>query len=192
MKEVFKLTGVLFLICLISGALLAAVNSATKDAINKAGMAEKLDAIKQVLPSKEAVEFDVKTIKIKHNDATWIFYVARDQDKFVGAAVECSSNKGYSGEVRIMLGINAEDNVQAIAIVAQAETPGLGARMVEPAFKDQFKNKNITTTKWAVTKDQGDIDQITAATISSRAVVDAVKSGIDVFKEHKTEIINSN
>ena len=88
-----------------------------------------------------------------------------------------------------MVGINAEDNVQAIAIVAQSETPGLGARMVEPAFKDQFKNKNISRTKWAVKKDQGDIDQITAATISSRAVVDAVKSGLDIFKEHKAKIV---
>lgn len=190
MKEIIKLTGVLTLICLISGSLLAAVHSATKDAIAKAAMAEKLDAIKQVLPTKEGGEFDVKQLDIVDNDQTWTFYVARDQGKFVGAAVESSSDKGYSGEIKIMVGINAKNNVQAIAIVAQSETPGLGARMVEPSFKDQFKNKNINTTKWAVKKDQGDIDQITAATISSRAVVDAVKAGIDVFIKHKAEIIN--
>ncbi len=189
MKEILKLTGVLFLICIISGALLAAVNSATKAPIAKAAMAGKLEAIKQVLPTKDGVEFDVNPLEIKDNDKVWTFYVARDRGEFVGAAVETSSNKGYSGEIKIMLGINAEDKVEAIAIIAQSETPGLGARMVEPAFKDQFKNKQINSTKWAVKKDQGDIDQITAATISSRAVVDAVKSGIDIFKEHKAEIV---
>ncbi len=189
MKEIIKLTSVLTLICLISGALLAAVSSVTKAPIEKAAMAGKRKAIDKVLPAKEGVKFDVEPLDIIDNDQTWTFYVARDQGKFVGAAVEASSDKGYSGEVKIMVGINAENNVQAIAIVAQSETPGLGARMVEPSFKDQFKNKNINTTKWAVKKDQGDIDQITAATISSRAVVDAVKAGIDVFTKHKAEII---
>ena len=61
--------------------------------------------------------------------------------------------------------------------------------MVEPEFKDQFNGKNINTTKWAVKKDQGDIDQITAATISSRAVVDAIQQAVEVFKKHKNEIV---
>lgn len=189
MKEIFKLTGVLFLICLISGALLAAVNSATKAPIAKAAMAGKLEAIKQVLPVKKDGELDVAPIKIMNSDKEITFYVACDNGKFVGVALECSSNKGYSGEIKIMLGINAAETVQAIAIISQSETPGLGARMVEPAFKDQFKSKNINTTKWAVKKDQGDIDQITAATISSRAVVDAINNGIKIFKQHKSEII---
>lgn len=188
MKEILKLTGVLFIICLISGALLAAVNAATKGPIAKAAKAGKLNAIKQVLPQNAKTP---EPVKITDNGKDWTFYVARNNGKFVGVAVETSSNKGYSGTIKIMLGINAEENVQAIAIISQAETPGLGARMVEPIFKDQFKNKNINTTKWAVKKDQGDIDQITAATISSRAVVDAINTGINVFKKHKAEIINN-
>ena len=189
MKEIFKLTAVLCVICLISGSLLAVVNKVTEEPIAKAAMKGKEAAIKQVLPADTEGKMKISKVDIQDEHRNWVFYVARVDGKFVGTAVECSSNKGYGGEIKIMLGINAQDKVQDIAILSQHETPGLGAKMVEPEFKGQFKGKDIVATKWAVKKDQGDIDQITAATISSRAVTGAVKSGIDVFLKHKNEIV---
>ena len=80
-----------------------------------------------------------------------------------------------------MLGINADNETEAIAILGQKETPGLGANIEGDGFRSNFTKKSITETQWAVAKDSGDIDQITAATISSRAVVDAVKSAVDAY-----------
>jgi len=79
------------------------------------------------------------------------------------------------------LGINAEDKTEAIAVLSQKETPGLGANMTGKKFKSNFVQKDIKATKWSVKKDGGDIDQITAATISSRAVSGAVKDAIAAY-----------
>jgi electron transport complex protein RnfG len=71
------------------------------------------------------------------------------------------------------------------------ETPGLGAKIREPKFKDRFKNRTLSNTTWAVKKDAGDIDGITGATISSRAVIDAIKEGLEFYGDHEVAIVGS-
>ena len=83
-----------------------------------------------------------------------------------------------------MVGVTADKSLCAIDVLKAKETPGLGAKIDAPEFKEQFNGKGIEATKWAVTKDQGDIHAVTAATISSRAVVAAVSQGLDVLKKN--------
>ena len=90
-----------------------------------------------------------------------------------------------------MVGVNAAGEIQGVEILKQLETPGLGARITEPGFRQGFAGRNIADTDWRVRKDGGDIDQITAATISSRAVVEAVKAGVEVFKRNEEQIRNT-
>jgi len=180
MKEMLRLILTLSIICLISGALLAKVDTLTKMPIEKANRAKKLDAIKNVLPTCDN-QPDQNSCVVEHAGAEWIFYVARNGSDYAGAAVETSSSAGYGGDISLMLGINAEDKTEAIAILSQKETPGLGANIETDKFQSNFKQKELKTTNWTVKKDGGDIDQITAATISSRAVSGAVKEAIAAY-----------
>ncbi|MCA1809010.1 MAG: RnfABCDGE type electron transport complex subunit G, partial [Lentisphaerae bacterium] len=128
------------------------------------------------------------TCVISVQDRAWTFYRARQKGQFAGAAFEASSDQGYSGTIRIMAGVSADDKVSGVAIIEQMETPGLGARIAEPSFTSQFRDRAIQATKWAVTKDGGDINAITGATISPRAVVEALKTGLNVYEQNKQRI----
>lgn len=187
MKDLVKLVGVLLVICAVAGALLAAVSMITAEPIEAAARSEKLQAIETVLP-KHTNAPDGETVTVKANDKTWTFYIARRDGTYVGTAVESVSSQGYGGDIAVMIGINTKNAIEAIEILQQKETPGLGAKIAEPAFKNAFAGKPLRGTRWAVRKDNGDIDQITAATISSRAVVDAVKQAIDVYLAHADTI----
>jgi electron transport complex protein RnfG len=96
---------------------------------------------------------------------------------------------GYSGNIEIMVGVDPAGAVTGIEILSHAETPGLGAKITQPAFKKQFVGKNLENADWRVKKDGGQFDQITGATISPRAVVGAVHRGLEFFAGHRDEIL---
>jgi len=183
MKELFRLVGVLFVICTVAGALLAFVHGITQAPIDAAAKQETVDAVRDVLP-----EYDndpvADAVTVEHRGAEWTFYVAKLNGAFNGAAFETSSPKGYGGAISVMVGVRAGGALNGIAILRHQETPGLGAHIEGEAFRGQFAGLQPDPTQWAVRKDGGDIDQITAATISSRAVVDAVEQGLQVYKQY--------
>ncbi len=187
MKNILQMIAVLGAICVLAGGLLATINQITKKPIEQSLRTEKMQAMKKVLPPYDNDPMTCICV-VKDNGKSWTNYVARKNGQFVGAAFESSSDQGYSGTIRILVGVTPSNTVQGLEILQQAETPGLGARITEPAFLDQFKEKNIETTKWKVKKDGGDIDAITGATISPRAVLDALQAGLNVFEKHKKEI----
>lgn len=187
MKETAKLILVLTVICLVAGLLLAWVNDLTAEPIKQVEKAKKMKAIKKVLPAYDNDPY-AETFNVEEAGKKWTFFVARKNNKFVGSAFEVSSSKGYGGKIKIIVGVNATENIQAIEILEHKETPGLGAKIEDNEFKTRFANRSIKKTRWTVKKDQGDIDEITAATISSRAVVEAVKKGLDVYIKHEDKI----
>ena len=174
----------LFVICVVSGGILGIVYNATKDPIAAAEAAKKNEAIKNVLP--EFNELKETMVKSALEDAELPFYLAYDADNnFIGAAVQTFTNKGFSGNIALMVGILADGTVNNISVLQHAETPGLGSKMTEPSFKDQFNNKNASSFNFNVKKDGGDVDAITAATISSRAFCDAVNRALSTFENNK-------
>lgn len=174
----------LFVICVVSGGVLGLVYNATKDPIAAAEAAKKTEAIKNVLP--EFNELKETMVKSAMEDAEIPFYLAYDADNnFIGAAVETFTNKGFSGNISLMVGILANGTINNISVLQHAETPGLGSKMSESSFKDQFNNKNTTSFNFNVKKDGGDVDAITAATISSRAFCDAVNRALSTFENNK-------
>jgi electron transport complex protein RnfG len=183
MKDTLRLIVVLTLICLLAGLMLAWVNKFTAEPIKQAELAEKMNALREVLPEYDNAPNN-DTCVIESDGKEWIFYVARKGGSFVGAAFETVSSEGYGGDITIMVGVTADKSLCAIDVLKAKETPGLGAKIDAPEFKEQFNGKGIEATKWAVTKDQGDIHAVTAATISSRAVVAAVSQGLDVLKKN--------
>ena len=174
----------LFVICVVSGGVLGLVYNATKDPIAAAETAKKTEAIKNVLP--EFNELKETKVKSALEDVDIPFYLAYDaNNNFIGAAVETFTNKGFSGNISLMVGILANGTINNISVLQHAETPGLGSKMSESSFKDQFNNKNTTSFNFNVKKDGGDVDAITAATISSRAFCDAVNRALSTFENNK-------
>ncbi len=187
MKDMLKMVVVLGVICVLAGGLLAVVNRVTKDPIAAAMREEKMKAMRVVLPDYDNDPMTCTNTVIE-NGKTWVFHVATKDGKFTGAAFEAASDQGYSGTIRIMVGVKADDTIQGLEILQQTETPGLGARIAESSFRDQFRSRNILNTNWKVKKDGGDIDAITGATISPRAVLDALRAGLKVYSAHKADI----
>ena len=173
----------LFVICIVAGGVLGIVFNATKDPIAAAENAKKTEAIKNVLPEFQ----ELKDIKVKSamEDDSLKFHLAYTDSTFIGAAVETFTNKGFSGNISLMVGILADGTIKNISVLQHAETPGLGSKMEEETFKGQFCDKNPASFNFSVKKDGGDVDAITAATISSRAFCDAVNRALSTFENNK-------
>lgn len=171
MKKIVQLVLALTVISAICAAVLALVNSKTKDRIASLTAEKTANAAKAVLPS------DVKVTDIrpdpKNADLKVMFgYADAAKTKILGYAVPGISPKGYGGEIRLMVGLTAERKVITYRVLAANETPGLGAKLGDMAFANQFGGKDGPSLK--VKKDGGAIDAITGATITSRAVCDAI------------------
>jgi electron transport complex protein RnfG len=162
----------LFLICSLASVALAGVYLITLKPITEAQKAKKEKAIREVIP-----DFDTlvsKTVKAAGSDEDIVLNYGYKDSVMVGIAVETYSTKGYNGLIKIMVGFLPDGTINKIAVLQQKETPGLGTKMTSPAFTGQFYGKTPAAFKLAVRKDGGDVDAITAATISSRAFCDAV------------------
>ena len=177
---------VLSLVSLIAGSSLAIVNELTKEPIAKA-QAEKLKkAIAMVTP-----EFDsLKTYNMappKNIGDQLNFYEVRRNDTVVATAVKSWTDKGFSGRMWVIVGFLPDGTIYNSNILWHKETPGLGDKtnIKKSDWNTQFKQKNPANYSLTVTKDGGDVDAITAATISSRAYCDAVQRAYDVFIENK-------
>ncbi len=171
----------LLVITVVASFSLGSIYNLTKEPIEKSKKLKKELAIKKVVP-----EFDnIKTYKVKPEDGTdsLVFNEVYKNDELVGTAIETYTDKGFGGRVRLMAGFLPDGTIKNIEILELKETPGLGTKMVEPKFKDQFNDKNPDSFKLIVDKDGGDVDAITAATISSRAFCDAVQRAYNVLKK---------
>jgi len=170
-------------ISLVASLSLGAVYNLTKEPIAKAQLQKKENAIKQVVPAFDKLE----QISVTPEDGgdPVIINKAVKGDSVIGYAVETYTDKGFSGRVLLMVGFSPEGSIINTAVLKHTETPGLGDKMdiSKSDFPNQFKNQNPETFKLMVKKDGGQVDAITAATISSRAFCDAVQRGYDAVKK---------
>jgi electron transport complex protein RnfG len=187
MKEIVRLMVVLTLISTAAGVVLAYTNKVTRDPIQKARSKETVEALALVLPPFDN-QPSACTNVIAAQGRNWTFYVARLNGRYAGAAFESISPKGYGGEIKLMVGVTADGVVKDVRILSQQETPGLGTKVTEKPFRSQLANKPVAGTVWKVRKDGGPFDAVTGATISSRAVLEAIQSGLDVYREHQAAI----
>lgn len=179
-----NMTVTLFVITFVASASLGLVYQSTKNPIADAQMAKINNSIKAVVP-----EFDNQPYKESYSvmvdGRELTFFPAKKEGQPVGIAVKTFSNNGFSGLIELMVGFLPDGTIYKIAVVSHKETPGLGDKM-EPAksnFSVQFEGKNPEDFKLMVKKDGGDVDAITASTISSRAYCDAVDRAFKAFKE---------
>lgn len=166
-------------ITIVAAALLAGVYTMTEKPIKAAALNKQIEAISAVTPQfdndpvAEAVD-----ITPEGESTPLKVFPAKKDGKLVGAAVESYSLAGFSGEIKLIYGFDIDGNITGYEVMSHAETPGLGAKMGEwfrsPEGKRNVIGLNPATSNMTVAKDGGDIDAITAATITSRAFLDAL------------------
>ena len=179
----------LFVITIVAGFSLGFVNEMTVGPIAKGKIERKVNALKLVLPEfdNNPVE-EVLLIKSEFAKDSVEVYPAFKNNEFVGAAVIGSTEKGFSGLIKIMVGFKPDGTIQNIEVLEQKETPGLGTKMKDDKFIAQFRDKNPSSFNVMPTKDQGEVDALTGATITTRAFGEAVQMAYDEFMKNNSSI----
>lgn len=173
----------LTLISLVASACLGFVYELTKKPIELSNLNKKLNAIKLVVPDfNNNPNEEMFRLPTGDGDSLDI-YPAKKDNIITGYAVNTNSSKGFSGNISLMAGFRPDGTIIGITVLDQKETPGLGTKMNEPSFRDQFINKNPSEFVLKVKKDGGKVDAITAATISSRAFCDAVQRAYNALQK---------
>ena len=184
-----NMVAVLFTITLVASAGVGYVNMITVGPIAEAKAAATQSALRAVLPSFDRTE----TTELTLDELPVAVHTARSGEAVVGYAVETASKNGFSGMIRMVVGFDATGRVLNVNVLEQNETPGLGTKMADEgnvllaSVKGRkLESKKLVDGKLAVTKDGGDVDALTAATISSRAYVDAINRAWMAYKSVAT------
>ncbi|MEA4974929.1 MAG: RnfABCDGE type electron transport complex subunit G [Paludibacter sp.] len=178
---------VLTSITLVAAVALGSVYNLTKEPIEASKRAKQENAIMEVLPPDVLIK-GADTITIEGMPEPFYVYQAYAGDEFVGAAVQTYSKNGFSGEIKIMVGFDAKGSIINYSVLEQKETPGLGTKMVD-WFKTEKGNQDIrglngSKNNLNVTKNGGEVDAITAATISSNAFLEAVRYAYSAYSQN--------
>jgi electron transport complex protein RnfG len=174
-KNPLVLISVLTIIALLSGVILGFANSVTEDVIIENEIKATNAALQAVMPNADT--FDI----VESGDEALVLYECKQNGTLVGVAGIISTN-GFGGQVRIMVGVDVLTGAMTSArVLSHSETPGLGARVEEEAHLSQYNGKS---GELALNKDGGNIDAISGATISSRAVLEGVNEATKIVKSY--------
>jgi len=190
----------LLVFAVIFTALMAGTYALTKDIVAENERKAKVALIAQVLPAgsfdndilKDAISQDATALKQLNAEAGSQIFRAQKDGKTNAVVVETIAPDGYSGKIKLLVGVAADGRVLGVRVVAHKETPGLGDYIdaAKSAWIAQFEGKSLSVPRadeWKVKKDGGQFDYIAGATISPRAVVKAVKNTLDyVAAQHAT------
>lgn len=203
----------LTLIALVAAALLALINSVTQEPIKAIKEKNQSDGIKSVLRIDAAEEVSVKETDV---DGYTLFAVTRADGSYAGTAVRSTDKAGFGGDIVVLVGFANDGEILGYQVMEHAETPGLGARAGEwfrtasassekkvggfskaffgnpdPAGNHNIVGMNPAASKLTVSKDGGDVDAITASTITSRAFLRAVQNAYNVFRGQQADAATS-
>ena len=196
LKNALRTSAILFAFALVGTAMLAFTHARTEPVITRGQLEAKRVLLSQVLPanlydndllaSQQSVPPD-DLLGTRQASALWL---ARHGGAFSGVVLEAIAPDGYSGNIALLIGIDANGSVTGVRVTAHRETPGLGDYIdrAKSAWIDQFSGKSLTNPEpkhWKVAKDGGVFDARAGATITPRALVKAVKSALDYFARHR-------
>ena len=194
-----NMTVTLFIVTFVAAGILGFVHDLTKDAIELAKQKAQQEAIESVLPPFETLGTSYKVLPEDGTDSLQFFPAYDANNQLVGTAVETYTKKGFSGLISIMAGLSPDGTITGYEVLDHKETPGLGSKMGlwfknEAKSKQNIIGKNPGTIKFQVSKDGGDIDAITASTISSRAFLDAIVRAYKTYEgaKHNNEVTKND
>ena len=195
LESSFKnMVGVLTVVAVVAGLLLGYVNKLTAEPIAQANAKALSDAIALVVPGFDN-EPAANPDTIEVDGVTYKIYKATKGDKFIGAAVESSAN-GFGGALTVLVGFDADGKIIDYSLLSHAETPVLGSKAADwfqKGGKGDITGKNPGDKPLTVSKDGGEIDAITASTITSRAFLNAVNAAYAAYaKQNGNEAAGLN
>ena len=194
MTSTWRLVAVLSGICAVAGLSLAGVYEVTKEPIAYQKKLEVIRSLEAVLPGLDT-DPDSFFLDMQREDGSEVRVFrspAEDGNAVAGAAFQVVAPDGYSGNIFIMMGVFPDGKLGGIEILSHAETPGLGNLIEDESWKGIFKGRSLDDTNFKVKKDGGDIDQLTGATISPRAVSGAVEKGLIWFKDNRDAVLDAS
>lgn len=180
-SSLLNMAVVLTVISIIAGGALAYINEVTAEPIRAINEKNLNDGIKKVVLGTADGELTVQKVDTVGD----VVIYATDK----GAAVQATTG-GFGGELKVLVGFDAEGAVKGYTILAHSETPGLGAKAetwFQKGAKGDIIGKNPSTCNLTVSKDGGDVDAITASTITSRAFLKAVQSAYNAYVKQSTD-----
>lgn len=178
---IIKTTVILTLICAVATAALAGTNLLTKDRIAEQAEKNERSAMNEVLPAETYNGVD------RDGNGSVDYYRALNNDGLAGFIFTVSES-GYGGKVKVMVGIGTNGHISAVKVLdASTETPGLGQKWLEKSRWQQFSER---LGKQSLTKDGGEIEAVTGATITSKAVLKAVNKAVETYEEITAEEVS--
>ncbi|MDF1553268.1 MAG: RnfABCDGE type electron transport complex subunit G [Deferrisomatales bacterium] len=184
MKDIVRMVLTLVVISAVSAVGLAWVQELTAERIAEAVRQDTLKAIAAVLPPYDnAPDREAVTLSAQ------LYYPGRKGDALVGLALKVDSPKGYGGDLKALVGINPAGEVTGVRILEHKETPGLGAKITEAGYLRQFLGKSLGNAQWKVKKNGGDFDQITGATITPNALLEAMHGGLEAYRKDQESVL---
>ncbi len=172
--SIIKISLTLFIITALAAAILAGVNGVTAPQIAKNELEKQSAAMKKVVPGAENFE------KTENEE----IFIGKKGEEILGYAV-ISESQGYGGVISMVVGVDPKGTVLGIDIVSQSETAGLGANCEKDEFKEKFVGKTAGVTVVKGGAKENEIDAISSATITSKAVTEGVNNAIDLVEKYK-------
>lgn len=186
MKKLKSLKLKIFIFVLLIISMLFSINAEQNEPSASQDNDTRMKTIISVLPQKITNDLEKEKIIVNLNDngtsSVCTVYPAKDNNNIIGYAVT-SVKKGYSGKIEVVVGVLPDNSIRAIKVLKQNETPGLGSKVNTPEFLNQFSGKTLDSYNFKVKKDGGDVDAITAATVSSRAASEAIELALKAVKK---------
>jgi electron transport complex protein RnfG len=180
-------------VALAASAALAWAYGATREHIAEAEARDLRASLAQVLPRGFADnDLLADTVELHGPRGTRVKVHRARRGKRVEGAVFSVAERGYAGDIVLLMAVDAKGEVLGVRVLKHRETPGLGDRIEasRSPWIEGFAGKSLSgPARWAVKKDGGDFDQFAGATITPRAVVKAVKGGLEFFGAHRREIL---
>jgi electron transport complex protein RnfG len=183
MKEILNLGLRLALICGVAALLLSQVDATTREPIEQAMLRERMEAVVAVLPPIDNAP-DADRVDLAGGAGERSYWRGYQGETPVGVAFKALSGEGYAGEIELMIGVDAAGKLSGLRILRHTETPGLGAKYADPALLARFyAGRGREDTDWRVKKDGGDLDAVTGATVTGRAIAGAIAEALDRYAE---------
>jgi electron transport complex protein RnfG len=195
-KHIVRVGLLLGIFAIVATTLVALTETNTRQKIIENEREALLKAVSAVVPAdryNNDILLDTMTLPATQALGTkkeTVIYRARQNDKASAVVLTVIAPNGYSGKIKMLVGIDSNGTLTGVRVISHKETPGLGDKIDEKkdAWILQFAGLSLTSpssAQWKVKKDNGAFDQFTGATITPRAVVSAVKSALEYFEKHR-------
>lgn len=184
MREILRYAAVLFIIAAVSAALLAGVNMLTENKIAENSILEEQRALHEVMP--EAESFEPLGEELSDRYGANEIYTAKAADGTTAGFCVKLSQRGYGGEIQSIIGLTEGGIVTGVQVISHSETAGLGANLSKESFRDQFVGKSRVGVVKAGAG-EGEINAISGATITSKAMASSVNAAVDIVKNFTSE-----